>query len=305
MWPGTHPTPPAGLVNTLRRLECLVALVDAASITEAAAALGMSQSAVSHQIAGLERELGTPVVQRLARGVHLTPAGRAAAAEARIALNAAARAIETGRQVGQGRAGRLGIACSETMAAWLLAPLLKDWQEQRPHVSLELAEFTSANRMAEHLAASQSDIAVGPRPNATAARLELLGQERMAVVAACDHRFATKQSVPAIELAGEPFIHYDSTNGLSRWMDEFTTRHHLSTMPVVRTFSSRTAAQLAASGVGVAIVPVSALVSQTAGIVRTLDPDVGRDIVIQIGNPSDSLAMRFVDDLRRRGLPPS
>jgi DNA-binding transcriptional LysR family regulator len=125
-------------MTTLRALQCLVALIDAESVTDAAAALHMSQSAVSHQIAGLERELGTRVVERLPRGVRPTAAGRAAVNEARTALKAAARAIETGRQVGGGRAGRLRIACSETMTVWLLAPVLKEWSRRRPEVRLDV-----------------------------------------------------------------------------------------------------------------------------------------------------------------------
>jgi DNA-binding transcriptional LysR family regulator len=290
-------------MTTLRALECLVALVDAESVTDAAAALHMSQSAVSHQIAGLERELGTPVVERLARGIRPTAAGRAVAAEARIALKATALAIETGRQVGRGSAGRLRIACSETMTVWLLAPVIKDWHRRRPEVCLELAEFTSADRMTEHIAAGKSDIGIGPRPTTTAARVELLGQEPMVVVAACGHRFAAQQSVSVIELADEPFVHYDPANGLSSWLNEFAAQHRLTTMTVVRTSSPRTAAQLAASGVGVAIVPISALVAQPARVVRRLDPDVRRDVMVQIGNPTDSLVQRFVADLHRRGLP--
>jgi DNA-binding transcriptional ArsR family regulator len=68
-------------MTTLRALECLVAVVDEGSVTAAAAALHMSQPALSHQIAALERELGTPVVERLGRGVRVTAAGRAAAGE--------------------------------------------------------------------------------------------------------------------------------------------------------------------------------------------------------------------------------
>lgn len=78
-------------MTTLRTLECLVALVDTGSVTGAAAALHMSQPALSHQIAALERELGTPVVERLPRGVRVTAAGRAVAEDARVALEAADR----------------------------------------------------------------------------------------------------------------------------------------------------------------------------------------------------------------------
>ncbi|WP_079050660.1 LysR family transcriptional regulator [Streptomyces sp. NRRL F-5122] len=96
---------------TLRALECLVALVDTGSVTKAAVALHMSQPALSHQIASLERELGTPVVERLSRGVRVTAAGLAAAAEGRVALRAAERAVQAGRDVAAGGAGRLRLAC--------------------------------------------------------------------------------------------------------------------------------------------------------------------------------------------------
>src|SRR5262249_34347875 len=105
-------------VTTLRTLECLVALVDHGSVTAAAAALHMSQPALSHQIAALEKELGAPVAERLWRGVRVTAAGRASAEEARLALRAAEEAIKVGRRAGAGAAGRLRIACAETITAW-------------------------------------------------------------------------------------------------------------------------------------------------------------------------------------------
>ena len=67
---------------SLRALECLVAIVDQGSLTKAAAILHMSQPALSHQIAVIERELGTPVIERLPRGVRPTAAGLAVAAMA-------------------------------------------------------------------------------------------------------------------------------------------------------------------------------------------------------------------------------
>jgi len=70
-------------MTTLRTLECLVA----------AAALHMSQPALSRQIAAREKELGAPVAERLWRGVRITAAGRATAEEARVALRAADQAV--------------------------------------------------------------------------------------------------------------------------------------------------------------------------------------------------------------------
>jgi DNA-binding transcriptional LysR family regulator len=288
---------------TLRTLECLVALVDAGSFTGAAAELHMSQPALSHQIAALERELGTPVVERLSRGVRVTAAGRATAQEGRFALRAAEEAVRVGRRVGDGGGGRLRIACAETMTGWLLVPVLRQWRQRRPDVHLDLTEHTSADEMAELIASGGADLAVGPRPTATDEHVEVLGQEEMVVVASAGHRFAGQQSVSMHALATEPFVHYAPDNGLAIWVDQLAARHEVTLDPVLRTRSPRTAAQLAAAGMGATIVPVSALASRPAGTVRPLSPLVRRDVIVVVASPSDALVSRFVSDLRHRGLP--
>jgi NAD(P)-dependent dehydrogenase (short-subunit alcohol dehydrogenase family) len=79
---------------SMRALECLVAIVEQRSLTQAAAVLHISQPALSHQIAAIERELGTRVIERLPRGIRPTAAGLAAAA-----TNAAVDAIVAGLAV--------------------------------------------------------------------------------------------------------------------------------------------------------------------------------------------------------------
>jgi DNA-binding transcriptional LysR family regulator len=73
--------------------------------------------------------------------------------------------------------------------------------------------------------------------------------------------------------------------------------------PVLRTRSPRTAAQLAGAGMGVSIVPASALLAHPSGVVRPLSPRVHRDVVVVVAAPADKLARRFVADLNTRGLP--
>src|SRR6202167_233511 len=97
---------------SLRALECLVTIIEQGSVTKAAAVLHMSQPALSHQIAAIERELGTPVIERLARGTRPTAAGLAAAAEARIALAAAERAVLAGRRVAAGAGRAIHTSCA-------------------------------------------------------------------------------------------------------------------------------------------------------------------------------------------------
>jgi DNA-binding transcriptional LysR family regulator len=110
---------------SMRALQCLVAIAEQGSLTQAAVVLHISQPALSHQIAAIERELGTQVIERLPRGIRPTAAGLAAVAEARIALAAADRALAAGRRVAAGAGGRIRIACAETMTAWVLVPVLR------------------------------------------------------------------------------------------------------------------------------------------------------------------------------------
>ncbi|WP_108924589.1 LysR family transcriptional regulator [Mycobacterium montefiorense] len=291
-------------MTTLRTLECLVALVEHRSVSRAAAALFMSQPALSHQIASLEKELGTPVVERLPRGVRVTAAGRAAAQEAQAALSAAARAIHVGKRVAQAGAGSIRISCAETMTTWLLAPVLRQWRSQRPEVQLDLSEFTSADAMVERLEAGVVDIAIGPAPTSTTAHISVFGKEEIVVVVGPGHRFTgLTDGVAVSELCDEPFIHYGPDNGLAASVDELADRHKVVLNPVLHTRSPRTAAQLAAAGIGATLVPVSALAPGSPGVVRRLRPRVERDVIAVVAAPSDGLVRQFLTDIHHRGLP--
>jgi DNA-binding transcriptional LysR family regulator len=291
-------------MTTLRTLECLVAVVEHGSVSKAAAALYMSQPALSHQIASLERELGAPVVERLRRGVRVTAAGRAAAEEALVALSAAARTIQIGKRVGRADAGGIRISCAETMTTWLLAPVLRQWRLRHPEVKLDLSEFTSADVMVKRLEAGCIDIAIGPRPTSTTAHVSVVGKEEMVVVVAPGHPFTQRMDgVPVCELANEPFVHYDLDNGMAVWVDEFADRHKVVLNPVLRTRSPRTAAQLAAGGLGATLVPVSAVGPVPLGVVRRLRPAVERDVIAVVASPSDALVNQFLADIHRGGLP--
>lgn len=188
---------------TLRALECLVAVADAGSTTKAAAVLHMSQPALSHQIAALERELGTAVAVRMKHGLEFTAAGRATVDEARKALEAVERAVEVGRQVRQGHGGQLRIACAET-TTWMLVPVLRHWRERRPEVHFDLQEFTDIERMLECLTANGADLVVGPEPGTTTAQRESLGTRETVIATPLEHPLAAR---PVIARSVEPPTH--------------------------------------------------------------------------------------------------
>jgi DNA-binding transcriptional LysR family regulator len=189
------------------------------------------------------------------------------------------------------------------MTASLLVPVLREWRIERPEVQIDLEEFTSSDRMEEYLSSGQADFGVGLRPTATELVVEVLGREQIVVVCSPEHRFTRRDSIAVAELAKEPFVRYHHSNGVTDWVDQFAARHELSLSPVLRTRSPRTAAHLASAGMGVTIVPMSAITVRSGGTVRPFAPAVHRDVVALVAAPADSLARRFVTELARRGVP--
>src|SRR2546425_945146 len=108
---------------TWRQLEYLVTVTELGSFT-AAAVLHVSQPALSHQIAVLERSVGGRLLDRLPRSVLLTPAGRALLPHARAALLAATRADTAARQATGAETGELHIAAVYSISIGVLPAAL-------------------------------------------------------------------------------------------------------------------------------------------------------------------------------------
>ncbi|WP_458690775.1 LysR family transcriptional regulator [Nocardia tengchongensis] len=288
---------------TLRALECLIAVLDAGSITEAAALLHVSQPALSHQLAALEREIGAPVVERLPRGVRATAIGRAVEADARVALTAAARVVDSGRAVVRGEGGVLRLACAESLTASLLAPVLRTWSRRHPQVRIQLTEATSADDLVQHLESGTADLALGPRPTRWNGAEELIGAEEIIAVLPADHPLSERDRLTFDDLRDQPLVHYHPENGLSAWLDAEAARHGVPLTPVVRVRQAATAAHLAASGLGIALVPTTALATAGPGALQHLDPVLSRDLICLIATPADPLVRRFTADVVERGIP--
>ena len=289
---------------SMRGLECLVAIVDEGSLTKAAAVLHMSQPALSHQIAAIERELGTPVIERLPRGIRPTAAGLMAVAEARIALAAASKVVTSARGAAAGTSGRIRIACAETMTGWLLAPVLRSWHRRFPEVELDLKEFTSADRMLEVLLAGGADIIVAPPPTVTAEHVENLGARR-------------SWSSPPPGTGSRRWTRCRSRN--SRTSRSCTTSRTTAWRRGLT--SSRPSAACCCPGPRCAPAarapPPSwrrrawaspSCLSPPSRRGRTppsgpFDPPELRDVIVVVAAPHDALVRRFVADLKARGLP--
>lgn len=189
---------------TLRALECFVAVADAGSITAGAARLHLSQPALSHQLASLEAEIGTPLLERQSRGVRPTPTGRAVLVDARATLAAAGRVLTTGRALAAGTEGRLRLACAESLTVPLLAPTLRAWTRKYRTVDLDLTEFASADAMADAVTNGDVDLAVGPASERYAGTVVDLGTEDVVAVVPEGLDLADSDAVSGTSWPGGP-----------------------------------------------------------------------------------------------------
>ncbi len=290
-------------VPTLRALECFVTVVECGSVTAASARLHLSQPALSHQLAALETEIGTSLLERLPRGVRPTPTGLAILADAEAALAAADRVVETGRAVADGSRGRLRLACVETMTVPVVAPIVRTWARKYRNVDVELSEHSSADAMADSVTGGASDLAVGPASDRFTGQVTDIGTEDIVAVIPEGLDLTDEPSISWNDLRGRPMVHYHPSNGLGAWIDAEAAAHDIFPTVGTRTRSATTAAQLARAGLGIALVPTSALPDRFDGVVKPLQPNLRRTVVAMVGSPSDALVQRFVADLLRRGIP--
>jgi DNA-binding transcriptional LysR family regulator len=286
----------------LRALECLVAVADTGSITEAARLLHSSQPAVSQQIAALERETRTPLLRREPRGVSLTPAGRAAVADARRAIDAAASAVRSARATGEANGGSLRLVCAQSLTVPLLAPVIRAWHRHRPQVAIGIREAVTPDGLFDSIDGEAVDLWVLPGPVDGPFTSTVIGAEEIVLTAPRDHRLAERSSVRLPELDGEELVHFAPDNGLSTWLDRSLSAAGLRLKPVLRTSVTSAAPQLAAAGLGIAISPVSAVSAGFPGVVRSFSPRWTRQLVAVTPGEPDPLAARFIADLRTRGV---
>ena len=185
----------------LRQCRYFVAVVDERSITAAARKLHVVQSAVSHQVARLEEELQTPLLQRTRNGVVPTEAGKLMYMHALAALKHAQAAHESIRALEGEVRGTVAVGLPSSTAAVLAVPLLKEVREKLPQVELRVIEGIG-NVLAEDLASGRLDLSIlfDDEPQRGFRRLPLV-RERLHFVSVLPAVRAEVGAVASITLA--------------------------------------------------------------------------------------------------------
>jgi DNA-binding transcriptional LysR family regulator len=194
----------------LQQMRYVLAVASTGNFTRAARQCLVVQSALSHQIAALERELGTRLFARTSRRVALTPAGEAFLPAARACLEAADRAAaDAAAATGEIR-GRLAVGIIPTVTGIDLPATLRDFHRRHPRVRIVLRSAGSDD-LAAAIRAGEVDVAVLGLPASIeprGVRFRALNHDHHVAVLARDHHLAARDRVDLAELAGEPFADF-------------------------------------------------------------------------------------------------
>jgi DNA-binding transcriptional LysR family regulator len=191
----------------LRHLRYLCAVADHGTFTEAGRRLHVSQSAISEQIADLEREVGGQLLNRSSGRTRLTPQGQIFLAEARKTLAAADRALEITQSSLLGQVGSLNIGFFLWGAGGFFARIIRDYRKLHPDIKLSLYEMRTPEQM-EALVTGKIDIAFArplEPPFDQTLRAELLYRDPVVVVLPRDHPLAGKP-ISIDSLVAERFV---------------------------------------------------------------------------------------------------
>src|ERR671935_1694131 len=142
----------------VRRMRVLREVAAQHSFSAAAQKLGYTQSAVSQQIAALEREAGSTLIERNPRGIRLTDAGEALVRHADKILARLAEAEAELEAIAGLRGGRLRLASFPTVGASLVPPAVAAFRKRHPGVELALSLFDDAELGVSGLRAGTFDI---------------------------------------------------------------------------------------------------------------------------------------------------
>ena len=120
------------------QLRSFLKIAELGSFTRAAEEVGLSQPALSQQMARLEAELGRPVFERLGRSVRLTEAGRLLLPRAERIVSLADDTLR--ELLDDGRAGQIVVAAIPTIAPFLLPPVLLAYRREHPGAMVQVDE---------------------------------------------------------------------------------------------------------------------------------------------------------------------
>ena len=268
----------------LHLLRLFAAVAQHRSFSRAAAALHLSQPAVSKGVREFEAQVGAALLERGVGGVRPTEAGMRLMEQAQ-ALFAAERAAEEELDALRGlERGTLAIGASTTIATYLLPTLVGAFHRDHPAIELRLTSANTQN-IAELLVARQLDLALVEGPTRSFNLVvEPWRREELVLIAAPDHRLIRAPSRSVLRsLENEIFLIREPGSGTREVVAAALAAHGIRPRSTIEIGGTEAIKQMVAAGFGVAIVSAAAAADQIAlgrlAIVRPRSFVVNRQLV--------------------------
>jgi DNA-binding transcriptional LysR family regulator len=250
-------------------------VADRGSFSAAADSLHLTQSAVSQQIAALEKETGTKLLERNHGSVRLTDPGTALVAHADAVIARLEEAERELADIAELRGGRLRMVTFPTAGATLVASAVPAFRERYPGVELELGE-AEPEQSIPRLKCGDYDIALAydfdsvPFPEDRDTEREFLLEERLQVALPADHPLAKRKSILLDQLSDETWACGLSPSSCRANVIEWSRAAGFEPGISYASDDYQVIQALVASGMAVALLPELLLTGRNPGI-KVLD----------------------------------
>ncbi|WP_371656558.1 MULTISPECIES: LysR family transcriptional regulator [unclassified Streptomyces] len=268
---------------SLRQFEYALAVAEEGSVTAAAELLHVAQPSVSQQIRGLERELGVKLFTRTPTGLVPTVVGRAFLREAEVAVSAARRARATARAGADELVGELVVAAQMGLGTRQLPGALGALRRRFPRLEVTVFEEPNPAELERMARGGVLDLALmaGPCEEGLYDGHHL-GDEEFVVVLGAGHPRLAADRVELSELEREPWVRFDHNSALDGVLREVLRDNELTPTTVARVSQAATAVRWAAHGLGVTLVPASAVPHGHEHLARPVFPVVSQPVVAAV-----------------------
>jgi molybdate transport repressor ModE-like protein len=267
----------------LRHLAALEAVASEGSFGRAAIKLGYTQSAISQQIATLERIVGEQLVERPGgpRPVTLTEAGRMLLRHAKAIMARLQAAQADLAQLSAGESGSLHVGIFQSVGAKILPEVMRRFTHAWPDVDVELRESHADSELADLVERGELDLSFVQLPldNPWLETLELLRDDYV-LVTAVDSAFPAAGHTPTLtEIAEQPLIGFRHCRATEILVDQIRSTGHEPHF-VFRTDENGVVQGLAGAGIGAAVLPRLAVNTSDATVrITELGPKVASRLV--------------------------
>ncbi|MBA0053693.1 LysR family transcriptional regulator [Streptomyces sp. AJS327] len=270
----------------VRRMQVLRSVISSGSVTAAAANLGYTPSAVSQQIAALEKQAGTALLERTGRGVRATAAGRLLSEHAEVLSRNVAAAETALADLREGRTGHLSIRYFTSAGAALVAPALARLRGAHPGVRIDLELVDDPALSLSEVERGRADLALivgAPGRPREGVLTQRLGDDAYAAVLPAGHPLADRREIALADLAAESWIASERPGPCLDPLLDACAAAGFAPDFGVRSEDHVTAQGFVAAGLGVGVMPHLGLVNR--------HPDV---VVRDIGRPRPFRAVHAV-----------